>query len=141
MAYADIFAIANKFVLIGWLLLFIAPKWKYTCSISTFVVAFILSFTYSILIVQQLKEFNPNSFSTLGNVKKLFQKDEALLAGWIHYLAFDLLIGIYILKQTQKNNISHLVNIFILPITFLFGPLGYTLFVIINFLKSKHEVR
>lgn len=139
MSYSDFFSIANKFVLIGWLLLLIAPRWKYTTIISTSIVVLILTLLYSVLIIHQLPEFDWRSFSTLENIKKLFQKDEALLAGWVHYLAFDLLVGIYITKQTQSLKIIHLVNIFLLPIVFLFGPLGYTLFVLIKFSRSKYE--
>lgn len=140
MLYSEIFSLANKFVLLGWLLLLIAPKWKYTETISTSIGVLLLSLLYSVLIILQLTEFDWGSFSTLENVKKLFQKDEALLAGWVNYLAFDLFIGIYILKQTQALKITHLANLFLLPITFFFGPLGYIIFVITKFLKSKYEL-
>lgn len=116
-----------------------APNWKYTIPISKFVIVCTLSILYSVLIIYQFHKFDLRSFSTLENVKLLFQQDDGLLAGWIHYLSFDLFIGIYILKRTQELKIPHSLNFIILPITFLFGPLGYLLFVIINLTKSKYD--
>jgi hypothetical protein len=98
-----------------------------------------LSVIYSIIIIHSLSGFDWRSFSTLQNVRKLFQSDETLLAGWIHYLAFDLFMGVYILKKTQELKIPHLFNLFLLPLTFLFGPLGYTVFMSIKIYKSKNE--
>lgn len=140
MLYSEIFDLANKFVLLGWLLLIVAPKWKYTQCISTSIVVFMLSLIYSVLIIQSLHNFDLKSFSTLTNVQQLFQQEAALLAGWVHYLAFDLLVGSYILQQTQQRGIPHFVNFILLPVTFLFGPLGYSLFVLISFIKHKNEI-
>jgi hypothetical protein len=133
-----IFLLSNKFVLTGWLLLLVAPKWKYTSRISTYICVLLLSVIYSIIIIHTLSGFDWRSFSTLQNVRQLFQSDEALLAGWIHYLAFDLFMGVYILKQTQEYKIPHLFNLFLLPLTFLFGPLGYTVFMSIKIYKLKN---
>ena len=139
MNFSVLFLLSNKFVLTGWLLPLIAPKWKYTSRISTYICVLMLSVIYSIIIIHSLSGFDWRSFSTLQNVRKLFQSDETLLAGWIHYLAFDLFMGVYILKKTQELKIPHLFNLFLLPLTFLFGPLGYTVFMSIKIYKSKNE--
>ena len=85
-----------------------------------------------------MNNFDLNSFSTLQNVQHLFENERALLAGWIHYLAFDLYMGVQIVKQTQELKISHLYNLFLLPVTFLFGPIGFVLFFLIKTYKQNY---
>ena len=48
-------------------------------------------------------------FGSLADVATLFQKQELLLAGWIHYLAFDLFIGAWETRDAARNQIPHLV--------------------------------
>jgi hypothetical protein len=138
--YVELFKIVNQFVLIGWLLLLFAPKWKYSENIAVWICVLMLCGLYSILILLELPNFDLGSFSSLEGIRKLFTKDQALLAGWIHYLAFDLFVGVYILKQTKKLKIPHVMNFIFLPITFLFGPLGYLMFMLIKFYRLKHEI-
>lgn len=81
------------------------------------------------------------SFSTLANVKALFQNDNAVAMGWIHYLAFDLFVGAYIVRKSQALQISRWLYTIPLPFTFMFGPVGYLLFFIIKTVKTQslHE--
>jgi hypothetical protein len=50
------------------------------------------------------------------------------LAGWVHYLAFDLFVGAWIARTTVQSQLSRLVLVPILPLTFLFGPAGFVAF-------------
>jgi hypothetical protein len=47
------------------------------------------------------------SFGSLNGVMKLFQDRTLVTAGWVHYLAFDLITGIWIQKNAQKHSINH----------------------------------
>ena len=47
-----------------------------------------------------------------------------LLAGWIHYLAFDLFIGGWETRDAVRNGIPHLLVIPCLLLTFMLGPIG-----------------
>ena len=51
-----------------------------------------------------------------------------LLAGWIHYLAFDLFIGGWIAIEADKVGLSRIIQAPILVATFMFGPAGLALF-------------
>ena len=68
---------------------------------------------------------------------KLFTNEWATLAGWIHYLAFDLFVGAWEVKDAQEKNISHWFVIPCLILTFLFGPIGFLLYSILRFFLSK----
>jgi hypothetical protein len=90
-----------------------------------------LSISYSLSLAVGLG--GEGGFSSLPAVRQLFADDWALLAGWIHYLAFDLFIGAWIARHTERAQLSRLILIPILPLTFLFGPVGLLLFLAIRF--------
>jgi hypothetical protein len=90
-----------------------------------------------VLIIENIHTLEPDSFNSLENVKLLFSNDKTLLAGWIHYLAFDLMIGSWVVQTAIERNLPHTITIFILPAVFMFGPMGYLLFQIVLFLKTK----
>lgn len=136
MNASTIFQAANSFAMIGWLFLLIFPNWKYTKASIVTGIVLVLAFCYSFFILKDIATFNPNSFNTIEGVKLLFQKDEALLAGWIHYLAFDLFTGLYIVENAPKYGISRLIVSIILPFTFMFGPMGLALFFTVKTIKS-----
>lgn len=132
-----IFNFGNTFVLLGWLLLVFVPYWKYTQSIIMGGIVIVLAVIYSFLILKDIGNFNPDSFSSLENVMQLFQNEDAVAAGWMHYLAFDLFVGAYIMRKAKSLDISRILATMCLPFTFMFGPMGYLLFFIIKTIKTK----
>ncbi|MBK9736953.1 MAG: DUF4281 domain-containing protein [Saprospiraceae bacterium] len=137
MSASSIFSFGNTFVLLGWLLLVIFPSWKYTQAIILHGIVFIFSILYVYIFFKDIGSFDVDSFSTLANVKALFQQDNAVAAGWLHYLAFDLFVGAYIVRVSQKMGVSRWLYTLLLPFTFMFGPVGYLMFFIVKIVKSK----
>ena len=131
-----IFNLANMFVLIGWILLFFAPNWKMTQNIVLNGVVLILSVVYLSIFITILPEFSLESFSSLENVKALFQDDMAVALGWVHYLAFDLFVGAYIVRKGKEFGMARWQYTICLPFTFMLGPVGYLLFTIIKQFKK-----
>ena len=70
----------------------------------------------------------PGGFSSLPDVALLFTNRWMLLAGWIHYLAFDLLIGAWEVRDARQRAIPHLLVLPCLFLTFMFGPAGWLLY-------------
>jgi hypothetical protein len=136
MEASIIFSLSNSFVLFGWILLLVFPNWKYTSNIVLYVVVLILALIYTAIILTTIQHFDVSSFSTLSNVKTLFQNDIALTAGWIHYLAFDLFVGYYIVNEGKKLSFARWQYTLCLPFTFMFGPIGLLMFVTIKWLKK-----
>lgn len=133
-----IFQFTNSFVLIGWLLLFFAPKWRHSLFLVRAAVIIPLSLIYAGLVFTGLSEFDPSSFSTLDGVKALFADDSALVAGWVHYLAFDLFVGSYIVQRGIASQMPRWMYTLCLPFTFMFGPLGLLTFGIIQFVRREN---
>lgn len=137
MDAASIFSLGNSCILIGWILLIFLPNWKYTQAsiLNGLIVLYAVVYTY--LILKDIGDFRADSFSSLANVKALFQNDNAVAAGWFHYLAFDLFVGAYIVRKSISLGISRVFYTLALPFTFMFGPMGYLIFFIIKSLKTK----
>jgi hypothetical protein len=138
MTASALFSFANSYAFLGWFLLFSAPNWKHTQTIVKYGILVVLGLIYAVLVLKGIKNFNISDFSTLSNVKQLFSQDEALLAGWIHYLCFDLFIGAYIVRKSIEINIPRIIYSLILPFTFMFGPVGFVIFTLVSLSKSKH---
>ncbi len=134
---AQIFSIVSTIAALQWLLLIIAPKWKVTAwLINHAAVPLLLSVIYC-MYVAGFFGIKGGGFGSIQEVRTLFGNDRLLLAGWVHYLAFDLLIGFSIIKSAQSKAVSHWLVIPCLGLTFMFGPCGYLLFQIIQKIKTS----
>jgi ascorbate-specific PTS system EIIC-type component UlaA len=137
MTADKIFSIANTLALIGWLVLIVAPRWTVTRKvIVSGAVPLLLSAAYLILIVLFFGRAD-GGFDSLAGVMRLFTNEWATLAGWIHYLAFDLLVGVWEVKDSERLGISHWLVIPCLVLTFLLGPIGFLLYCVLRFFLSK----
>ena len=76
-------------------------------------------------------------FGSLADVAALFRTPELLLAGWVHYLAFDLLVGTWIAEAAERAGMPRIAILLLLPPTFLFGPLGLLLYLALRPLVGR----
>lgn len=125
-----IFGLLNLFILPGWLLLSLAPRWRWTNTlVMSGLYSSIYAIAYIVLLGMALTEISLD-FSSLASVASLFQNSLVLLAGWAHYLAFDLFIAGWMLKDSQLLGRSHVVMLPILALTFYVGPMGFALYMV-----------
>ena len=138
MKAETIFSIANMTALAGWVLLIFASRWRVTRKIVlSGAIPLLLSAAYLILIVLFFGSAE-GGFGSLAEVMKLFTNNWATLAGWIHYLAFDLFVGSWEVKDAETRGISHWFVIPCLVLTFLLGPIGFLLYSILRLvIKNK----
>ncbi|WP_449256250.1 ABA4-like family protein [Bosea sp. (in: a-proteobacteria)] len=121
------FSGANLLAVCGWLLLIAAPRWRASQILAGLAIPTLLSLGYLVLIAVHWHEAR-GGFSSLDDVAALFASRPLLLAGWIHYLAFDLLTGAWLLRRAQREGLPHWAMLPVLALTFLFGPVGYLLY-------------
>jgi hypothetical protein len=79
-------------------------------------------------------------FSTLSGVASLFANPWLLLAGWVHYLAFDLLVGTWEARDARERGLPHLLLVPCLVLTFLLGPAGWLLYMTVCTLSTRNAV-
>lgn len=126
MSDAQLFQYANTTALVSWIVLVFQPK--RTAPIFRFVVPLGMAVLY--IWALATAPANPDGgFGSLAQVKALFTQDRAILAGWVHYLAFDFFIGCWMVMDAAERGIKHLLVVPCLFLTFMFGPAGLLLYV------------
>jgi hypothetical protein len=95
-----------------------------------YVVPAFFAIIYIFCIRRGFAETAGGGFGSIAEVRALFANDSALTAGWLHYLAFDLFVGTWIVRRGAKERINRFLLLLCLPITFMFGPIGLLVFLI-----------
>ena len=136
-----LFTIANTAILFAWLPLLVAPKKKIAQKLIAFpYVPLVISlfYLYFLLTDGGLSEAD---LSSLEGILKLYHQatPEAAAAGWMHYLAFDYWVGCWVLRDTQRRELPHLLILLPLLCTFMLGPVGVLLYVIFSQLYLKRK--
>ena len=133
MSPEKLFSICGTLVLPGWLLLVFAPRWKWTARfVCAVLIPLLLALVYLYLVATHLRG-SEGGFGSLAEVAKLFENPYNLLAGWVHYLAFDLFVGSWEVRDAQSVGLNHLLVIPCLVLTFLLGPVGLLLYFALRF--------
>lgn len=123
-----LFKLANMAALLGWAGLLATPLApRLLPRLSALLVPGLLSLAYTGLILAFWSGAE-GGFGTLENVMILFTQPEIVLAGWLHYLAFDLFVGAWEVRAGQRAGMPFWLVLPCLPLTFLFGPAGFAAF-------------
>jgi hypothetical protein len=133
----QVFSIVNLIAIAAWIALMILPGRRWVTGIVTSTVVPLLFAIVYVAIVATTFGRTPGGFSTLADVASLFSNPWALLAGWIHYLAFDLLIGTWETRDAREHGVPRLLLVPCLLLTFLFGPAGWLLYRGVRLAKSS----
>jgi hypothetical protein len=141
MELERVFSLASAAAMLGWVVLVLAPlRRAVAVGIARLIVA-ILCGTYLAFLVAGLTGGNgpPEGagFTSLAGVRLLMSSPQALLAGWVHYLAFDLFIGSWEVEDAPAANVPHLLLLPCLALTFLVGPVGLLLYLTVKAFRQR----
>ncbi len=129
MNLETVFSIVNALVLPQWLLMIFAPNWSWTQKlVSTYLIPIALASIYAYYIFSGVGDMDFRAFSTLAGVKQLFTIEQGVLAGWIHYLCFDLFTGSWVLKDSLERGSNRIIVGVCLFFCFMLGPIGLLLY-------------
>jgi len=132
MSANDVFSLVNLLALSAWILLATLPRRRWIPDVLTAaIVPAMLAIAYVAIIATRFAG-SSGGFSSLPAVATLFSDPWLLLAGWIHYLAFDLIVGSWEARDARERGIPHLLVLPCLALTFLFGPGGWLLYMAIR---------
>jgi hypothetical protein len=138
VSYDALFNLANALVLPQWLLLWFAPKWGFTKKlVHSLLIPALLAVLYAFLLITASSPLNFGDFGSFAGIKRLFSggTDATLLAGWIHYLTFDLVAGSWVWKDARERGIGHGWVVVPLFFCFLLGPVGVLLYAAVRLFK------
>jgi hypothetical protein len=122
MSAEALFSLINPSTFPAWALLLFAPRWKWTLPFVRFVVIPALAVVYMGILLAKWGE-GEGDFMSLAGVMAWF-----VVAGWAHYLAFDLIVGAWIVEDALKRGAPAWLRIAPLPLTLMFGPAGLLLY-------------
>src|SRR5688500_12240995 len=130
------FSLTGPLVMAGWagllLSLFVKSARPIAWPAAQYAVPMILAVLDVLLSRTGFGEAEAAGYSTIPVLRTLFASDSALVAGWFHYLAFDLFVGTWIVRDGLERKLHPLLILPCLPLTFLFGPAGLLLFFILR---------
>jgi hypothetical protein len=130
------FKLANGLAMIGWIILIFLPRYRSDKLILGIFIT-LLSIVYTYLVFTEFTFADLKGFGSLHGVMTLFQNPGVLLAGWVHYLAFDLMVGLWIKNNAIKHRINHWYIVPCLFFTFLLGPVGLLLYLVIRIFVTR----
>jgi len=137
------FSLAGLLALLGWLGLLAAlavpAARRYAFAAAGAAIPALIAVAYILLLSQGWGETPGGGFGSIAEVRALFANDSALAAGWLHYLAFDLFVGAWIVRDGLARGVPRLLILPCLPLTFLFGPAGLLLFLLIRLASRRQE--
>lgn len=127
MTPESVFSAASTAAMLSWLLLIVQPRASWVRLITGRVVPIAFAVLYAVILVPRFGD-SDGGFDSLAAVTRLFADPWLLLAGWTHYLAFDLLTGVWETRDAARRGVPHWMVIPCLLLTFLFGPVGWLLY-------------
>lgn len=135
-----IFSAAGSLAITGWCLLAVATitgRWRSTLWLCTgLVIPVAIGMVYLYLIATEFPGA-PGGYGSLAQVRALFGVEGLLLAGWLHYLAFDLFVGTWIAQDAYRHGVHPLLLLPCFLLTFLFGPVGLIAYLGLRFVASR----
>ena len=140
MPWETIFSIANYWVLPFWLLLALGPRGEMTGKIILYGGIAPVALCYAILLPAMMGglidsgggDGGAPDFSSLAGVMALFAAKGGATIGWIHYLAFDLFVGLWVARNADRHGYARWMQIIILVFVLMAGPLGLMLYLLLR---------
>lgn len=136
-----VFSIANALALLMWVALVFLPRWPALLAAILYLGVGLLSAAYVVFLIAVVAGIVPGgeggNFSSIEGVRQIFASDAGVTIGWIHYLAFDLFVGLWIARDADAKDFSRLVQAPILFATLMAGPLGLVLWLLIRERRAR----
>ena len=103
---AQVYRMVNLIPLLWWLPMILAPNWRGTRALTTSRGLFAgLGLFYGAFLLKAVTEEGPPNYATYEEgPRRLYASHPGLLAGWAHYLAFDLFAGVWIWSGREEDD-------------------------------------
>lgn len=141
-----LFSFTNILAMCAWVLLGFFPRKPLTHSVILYLGVAVLCLTYTVLFVAVTTgQLDPVSlpgagkpgFGSIAAVQAIFQSQGGTVIGWTHYLAFDLFTGLWIARDADAKQFSRIVQLPILFATFMAGPIGLFVWLLVRERRAR----
>jgi len=136
-----LFVAANATALIGWVLLAFAPLRRAALVLGARIVAVGMAVLYAGLLIGSVAGGGATEvdFTTLSGLTAGFARPEAVLVGWVHYLAFDLWVGAWAVEDAGRRRVPHWAMLPALFLTLMAGPIGLLIYLAVRAGLGRRE--
>lgn len=134
-----IFAGTNLLALAMWVVLIALPRKPFPLALVLYGGVGLLCLAYATGLGWVLAHGQASGadFTTMEGVRAIFASDAGVAIGWTHYLAFDLFTGLWIARDADAKNVSRWVQVPVLLLTFLVGPVGLLIWLIVRERRAR----
>ena len=135
MSAARIFQLLNLVVLPWWVVFLTAPRSRIARRAASHSAIFLgLSLLYAALLASAVAAGGGKGGFDFDGLRTALGTPRGFLAGWTHYLAFDLFIGAWIVRESGRLGVEPR---FYLLLTLVAGPVGLGSFLIRRWLRLR----
>ena len=137
MMFAQLFNIANLFVLPFWVLMILLPNWGVTRKVMESYLPFVaLALLYIYMFISSI---TPESAAALSNpqladIARFFADEKAAATGWIHFLVMDLFVGRWIYLEGQRTGVW---TVHSLALCLFAGPMGLLSHILTHWISQR----
>ncbi len=133
-----IFAVSSFFVLPVWALMIFLPHWRVTRRlIGSPLIAALPAVLYAALVFPRLAQVWPLvARPSLAGIAGLLGSPAGATIAWLHFLAFDLLVGRWIYLDSRDRGLSAWLMAPMLYLTLMLGPCGFLLYLLFRRVKG-----
>jgi hypothetical protein len=134
-----LFELSSIVVLPFWLMMIVLPSWHWTPRIIRRpVIGVVPAAVYAVLVLPRLREVGPVvSAPNLPDIAALLSTPAGATIAWVHFLAFDLLVGRWMYLDSRTRQISPWLMAPVLFLTLMLGPIGYLLYLAVSSLVAR----
>lgn len=145
-----VFGFVNVVALLAWIVLVAMPRKPVLLALVLYCGVGVLCLVYMLGLAGLLTGLvdpggpagtGPADFSTIAGIRAIFASDAGVAIGWTHYLAFDLFVGIWIARDADAKRFSRWVQAPILLATFVAGPLGLLVWLVVRDRRARASGR
>ncbi|UAB79444.1 DUF4281 domain-containing protein [Erythrobacter sp. SCSIO 43205] len=148
MDWSTIFSAANVLAMIAWGVLIFLPRHPTALAGVLYLGVGLLCMVYAVALGGVLSGVIPAgeggsgaNFTSIEGVRDIFASDGGVTIGWVHYLAFDLFVGLWIARDADAKFVSRFIQAPVLALTFIAGPAGLFLWLIIREPRARAKGR
>lgn len=146
MSWDGVFSLTNGIAILGWMILWFAPRKPVLLSLVMYLGVGLLCLIYvicfALLIFGGGEGGGAGGFTyDIPGIRALFASDAGIVIGWTHYLAFDLFTGLWIARDADNKGFGRVAQFPILFATLMAGPVGLLLWLILREPAARAKAR
>lgn len=135
MSEEQLYVLVNISVMPWWMCMIVVPHWRGTQRLtSTPIIPVLYALFYTVLVVPSFGG-GGTDLTSLAGIRAAFASDVVVLLGWVHYICFDLLVGMWVYTDARRHGLSWWGVAPCLVLNLILGPFGFLCYISFRMLR------